>query len=81
LEEDVDSNVKAILAADEKAQSALNANQELNENLALETTKRSEEDEKLLSLINLNVGKIVAIDDKIGELPENKTVVEMINDV
>jgi hypothetical protein len=53
----------------------------LTDNLNLEKAAREEEDKNLLSLINLNAGKIVAIENKIGELPEDKTVIEIINEI
>lgn len=88
LSEKVENNIQAIVAVDEKAQAALDASiiiakeqEALTDNLNLEKAAREEEDKNLLSLINLNAGKIVAIENKIGELPEDKTVIEIINEI
>ena len=88
LSEKVENNIQAIVAVEEKAQAALDASiiiakeqEALTDNLNLEKAAREEEDKNLLSLINLNAGKIVAIENKIGELPEDKTVIEIINEI
>lgn len=88
LSEKVANNTQAIVAAEEKAQTALDASiliakeqEALTDNLNLEKASREEEDKNLLSLINLNAGKIVAIENKIGELPEDKTIIEIINEI